>query len=79
MKEVDAAEKRLNLYLTTRDEETVMLTGGDFEANWPRIKKEERMIKGIQPNPPPASPRGTKPADQGIGNGVGDQITQGVK
>lgn len=53
VKEVDAAEKRINLFLSTRDEETVALTGGDFEANFPRIKKEMKMIKEIRPEPPP--------------------------
>jgi len=47
VKEVDAAEKRLSLCLTTRDEETVTLTGGDFEANFPRIKKEKQMLEEI--------------------------------
>ena len=47
VKEVDAAEKRLSLCLSTRDEETVMLTGGDFEANFPRIKKEKQMLEEI--------------------------------
>lgn len=47
LKEVDAAEKRLELGLSTLDEETVMLTGGDFEANYPRIKKEREMMKAI--------------------------------
>ena len=47
VKEVDAAEKRLNLFLTTRDEETVGLTGGDFEGNFGRIKKEMKMLNEI--------------------------------
>ncbi len=47
MKEVNAAEKRLELCLSTRDEETVAITGGDFEANFPRIKKEKAMLEGI--------------------------------
>jgi lambda family phage portal protein len=52
-KEVDAAEKRLELGLTTLDEETTNLTGGDFEANYPRIKKEREMMKDIGMWPPP--------------------------
>lgn len=47
VKEIDAAEKRLSLCLSTRDEETVSLTGGDFEANFPRIKKEKAMLEEI--------------------------------
>jgi hypothetical protein len=27
------------------DEETVMLTGGDFETNYPRIVKERKMMR----------------------------------
>lgn len=47
LKEVNAAEKRLNLGITTIDEETVALTGGDFERNYPRIVKERRMMQEI--------------------------------
>jgi len=52
-KEVDAAEKRLELGLSTRDEETTNLTGGDFETNYPRIKKELEMMREIGLWPPP--------------------------
>jgi lambda family phage portal protein len=52
-KEVDAAEKRLDLALSTLDEETTNLTGGDFETNYPRIKKEREMLKAIGMWPPP--------------------------
>lgn len=52
-KEVDAAEKRLELGITTLDEETTNLTGGDFETNYPRIKKEREMLKQIGMWPPP--------------------------
>ena len=45
MKEVNASEKRLNLGLSTLDEETVLLTGGDFERNYPRIIKERRLME----------------------------------
>jgi lambda family phage portal protein len=65
LKEVDAAEKRLQLGLTTLDEETVTLTGGDFEANYPRIKKEREMMGKIgmefqkkSPNPFAPAPAG---------------------
>jgi lambda family phage portal protein len=47
VKEVDAAEKRLKIGLSTLDEETTNLTGGDFETNYPRIKKEREMMKEI--------------------------------
>jgi lambda family phage portal protein len=47
LKEVNAADKRLDLGLTTLDEETVLITGGDFDRNYPRIKKERQMLKEI--------------------------------
>lgn len=47
MKEVNAAEKRLGLGITTLDEETVSLTGGDFERNYPRIVKERALMGKI--------------------------------
>ncbi len=53
VKEVDAAEKRLELALSTLDEETTNLTGGDFETNYPRIKRERQMLKDIDMWPPP--------------------------
>lgn len=52
-KEVNAAEKRIDLGLSTLDEETTNLTGGDFETNYPRIKKERKMMKRIGMWPPP--------------------------
>ena len=45
VKETTAAEKRIELGLSTVDEETVMVTGGDFESNYPRIVKEIKMFK----------------------------------
>ncbi len=53
VKEVEAADKRLELCLSTLDEETTNLTGGDFETNYPRIKKERQMLKDIGMWPPP--------------------------
>jgi len=47
LKDVDAAEKRLSLGLSTLDEETVAITGGDFDRNYPRIVKERRMLQSI--------------------------------
>jgi capsid protein len=47
VKEVDAAEKRLKIGLSTMDEETTNLTGGDFETNYPRIRKEREMMREI--------------------------------
>lgn len=47
LKEVNAADRRLSLGISTIDEETVTLTGGDFERNYPRIKKERQMLQAI--------------------------------
>lgn len=80
MKEADAAEKRINLGLSTVDEETVAITGGDFERNYPRIVKERRMLQEIgmwQPgqkaNTVPAAsisyPSDPPPANTGAGEG----------
>jgi len=78
VKEVDAAEKRLNLFLSTRDEETVALTGGDFEANFPRIKKELEMIKEIQPEPINTVP-GSKKQETLAGDDTEDETKEEAK
>ncbi len=45
LKEVNAAEKRLQLTLTTHSEETAALTGGDWEQKFPQRAREEQMKK----------------------------------
>lgn len=56
--EIVAAEKRIELGVSTRAEETAALTGGDWEAKLRQQAKEERMRKeaGLVPdmNPTPA-------------------------
>jgi lambda family phage portal protein len=68
LKEADAAEKRLSLGLSTVDEETVAITGGDFDHNYPRIVKERRMLQKIglwQPGQKgSAAPEEPQPDDQ---------------
>lgn len=44
LKEINAAEKRMNVGLTTHAQETASL-GGDWEKNVPQIKKEVAQIK----------------------------------
>jgi lambda family phage portal protein len=44
-KEARAAEKRLELGLTTRTEETMNLTGGDFNRNIAQIAKERKLMQ----------------------------------
>jgi lambda family phage portal protein len=57
-KEIGAAEKRINVGVSTVERETVELTGGDFERNVAQIKKERRMLKdaGLTPETKPTAP-----------------------
>ena len=65
-KEIEAAEKRLGNNLTTHEQETFELNGGDFEQNAQQLGKEQRLLKeaGITssaegeqtPASPPAPP-----------------------
>lgn len=50
-KEVGSARERIDGLLSTYDEETALLTGGDFEANMRQRRKEKRMIEqaGVAP------------------------------
>jgi lambda family phage portal protein len=45
VKEVEAAGMRIDLGVSTLDEETVLLTGGDFNKNYPIIVKERKLMK----------------------------------
>ncbi|MBE0568735.1 MAG: phage portal protein [Deltaproteobacteria bacterium] len=45
LKEITAAEKRVALTVSTRLEETMALTGGDWEDNVRQAAKERRMLK----------------------------------
>lgn len=56
VKEVVAAEKRIDLCLTTREEETAALTGGDFEQNAAQIKKERAILKDMGITMEPKAP-----------------------
>ena len=46
-KDIVAAEKRLELGISTLDEETTLITGGDFEKNLPRIARERKKMQEI--------------------------------
>ncbi len=58
VKEISAAEKRIQLGVSTVTEETAAITGGDFERNIPLITKERRMLKeaGLSGPTAPAAP-----------------------
>ncbi len=42
-KEVNAAEKRINLGISTREKESMLYDGGDWEANHRQLAKEQKM------------------------------------
>ena len=54
-KEAEAAQKRMELCLSTHAEECAALTGGDWEAKFPKLAREAQMIKdaglGVQVAP----------------------------
>ena len=67
LKEVQAAEKRVDLTVSTRLEETMALTGGDWEDNMRQLSKEHKMLKeaGIS-----TSASSSQPPATGKGNGA---------
>lgn len=44
-KEVGAAEKRIALGISTRQQETTAMTGGDFDSNIVQLAREEQMMR----------------------------------
>lgn len=48
LKEVNAAAKRVENGFSTREKETLELTGGDFDRNIKQIKSENNMMKGVK-------------------------------
>ena len=53
-KDVDAAVARMEGKLSTLDEETALITGGDFQENVRQMAKEKRMLKKADLLPAPA-------------------------
>ena len=45
VKEVSAAEKRINIGISTRQRETIEMTGGDFESNISQLARENDLMK----------------------------------
>jgi len=45
VKEIEASRKRVALRISTRAEECARLTGGDWEAKYPQMVKEEALLK----------------------------------
>ncbi|MDD4060471.1 MAG: hypothetical protein PHW08_07210, partial [Kiritimatiellae bacterium] len=78
-KDVQAATDRIAGRLSTLDEETALLTGGDFEANLRQMAKEKRMLDkaGLAPAPPQPKPATGKPQDDDTPPVPGGQPNQG--
>lgn len=70
LKEVNAAEKRISLNLSTHDRETTEMTGGDFESNIRQLQREKKLIADLEPEkaaaPEPGSDTNNK--EEGEGN-----------
>ena len=45
VKEVNAAEKRIAIGISTRQRETIEMTGGDFDANVAQLARENQLMK----------------------------------
>lgn len=45
VKEVNAAEKRINIGISTRQRETIEMTGGDFDSNVAQLARENQLLK----------------------------------
>ena len=45
VKEVNAAEKRINIGISTRQRETIEMTGGDFDNNIAQLARENQLMK----------------------------------
>lgn len=45
VKEADAAEKRIAIGVSTRQRETIEMTGGDFDSNVSQLAREQQMMK----------------------------------
>ena len=56
-KDVDAAKTRMEAKLSTLDEETALITGGDFETNVRQMAKEKRMLDKAGLSSPVFSPK----------------------
>jgi len=45
VKEVNAAAKRISLGVSTRQRETIEMTGGDFDSNVAQLERENQLMK----------------------------------
>jgi len=65
---VAAAAERIDARLSTLDEETALITGGDFEANVRQMAKERRMLEKAGLIAPPAQNKPALPGESSDGD-----------
>jgi len=58
VKEVNAAEKRISIGISTRQRETIEMMGGDFDSNVAQLARENQMMKAAE-----LLPSGTKASE----------------
>ena len=65
VKEVNAAEKRINIGLSTRQRETIEMTGGDFDSNVAQLAREKQLMEaaGIASSGVQKQPESKKPEE----------------
>ena len=66
VKEVNAAEKRINIGISTRQRETIEMTGGDFDNNIAQLARENQLMKaaGILSSGAEKQPESTDPEEK---------------
>ncbi|MGH7186739.1 MAG: phage portal protein, partial [Pseudomonadota bacterium] len=64
LKEVQAAEKRIEIGITTLSEETLAYDGGDWETRHPQAAKEHRLREAAGLIKTPANAPRTEPSDE---------------
>ena len=69
VKEVTAAEKRVQNGFSTRSDETMQMTGSDFYSNIEQLKHEEKELKEVKKIANNSKPANPKPADNAAGAG----------
>lgn len=47
VKEANAAEKRIRIGLSTRQRETIEMTGGDFDSNVAQLAREKQLLEAV--------------------------------
>lgn len=76
VKEVDAAKERISIGISTRQKETIEMTGGDFEANVAQLARENDLMKeygisGAAPSAPAKNKTEKENVDDEEGNEEG--------